>query len=229
MNTSLPGSRSSWPANQACLRARTSDLPCSLACAVFFECHTVTLEKAPHRALRYPKVTAVLKMSSDLRKGHVRGLIDQRKDLLTVGFNAMRALVAPLRSRLVASCFAPVINPLDRRRNRNTKPLSCSSTRQPAFNRINQPYPKILGKSSCHEGWPPLPALNLNQIKTDLGILNDSVRSESALERVAPKFNRAATGRTSVPEPWCPIDCRCIPARARSRGFHRAAVPRPGL
>ena len=112
MNTSLPGSRSSWPANQACLRARTSDLPCSLACAVFFECHTVTLEKAPHRALRYPKVTAVLKMSSDLRKGHVRGLIDQRKDLLTVGFGAADGKVLTTGTTTVSSTFDPTVTQL---------------------------------------------------------------------------------------------------------------------
>ncbi|MER8849959.1 hypothetical protein NKH87_34780, partial [Mesorhizobium australicum] len=52
IKTNRSGSRSGWALNQARRRASTSGRSCSLACAVFFEGHRVTVEKAPDRARR---------------------------------------------------------------------------------------------------------------------------------------------------------------------------------
>src|SRR3546814_983608 len=50
MNTNRSGSRSGWALNHARRRARTSGRSCSLACAVFFDRHRVTVEEAPDGA-----------------------------------------------------------------------------------------------------------------------------------------------------------------------------------
>src|SRR3546814_621420 len=53
MNTRRSGSSSGWSSSQARRRRRTSGRCCSLACAVFFEGHAVTIEQPPHGALRH--------------------------------------------------------------------------------------------------------------------------------------------------------------------------------
>src|SRR5438105_2892565 len=65
-NTSRSGSRSGCTSNHASRRAATSDLPCSLACAVFFEGHAVALEEAPDRAGREAGTVRALEQVGEL-------------------------------------------------------------------------------------------------------------------------------------------------------------------
>ena len=81
----------------------------------------MTVQKAPHRALRDAKTMAALKMPGDLRQGDVRALLNKGEDRFAVRFNAMRAFVTALWPWASAACLTPMTDPFDRRRNRNAK------------------------------------------------------------------------------------------------------------
>ena len=109
----------------------------------FFERHPVALEEAPHRALRDLEPVDMLQVPGDLRKRHIKPLIDQGQDLLPVGLDPLRAIVATLRPRPHCAALTPLPNPSHRRRGRNPKALSRPTARHAALNRRNHPSPQI--------------------------------------------------------------------------------------
>src|SRR4030095_13053460 len=98
MKTRRCGSSSACVARQACLRAATSGRSCSLACAVFFERHGVAIEEAPNHALCKSLAVPTLQMAGNLRQRDVARRGDQPEDLLGMGLDPIRALVATLRA-----------------------------------------------------------------------------------------------------------------------------------
>src|SRR3546814_5718689 len=70
---------------------------------------------------------------------------------------------------------------LERRRYANLKPSGSSPTGHPAIDCLDHSLTKIRRKSSCHEGWPPSPALTVNHKSMPKGIPRDSTTSQNAL------------------------------------------------
>ncbi len=98
-----------------------------------------------------------------------------------------RALIAALPPGPDIAHAMPPIDPFDRSRGRYAKVLCRRATGQPAINRRYKPITKVIGKGSCHAGWPPSPAHTLNQKFELVGIPYDSIRSEIALDAL-PKY-----------------------------------------
>src|SRR6476660_2919790 len=112
MKTRQAGSSSDRASNQALRRTATSGRSCSLACAVFFERHGVAIEEAPNHALCKPLAVPTLQMAGNLRQRDVARRGDQPEDLLGMGLDPIRALVATLRPRRLAARIAPPAHPL---------------------------------------------------------------------------------------------------------------------
>src|SRR3546814_9346123 len=70
---------------------------------------------------------------------------------------------------------------LERRRYANLKPSGSSPTGHPAIDCLDHSLTQNRRKSSCHEGWPPSPALTVNHKSMPKGILPDSATSKNAL------------------------------------------------
>src|SRR3546814_939898 len=79
--------------------------------------------------------------------------------------------------------LAPAPNPVDRRRYANLKPSGSSPTGHPAIDCLDHSLTQIRRKSSCHEGWPPSPALTVNHKSMPKGIPRASTTSQNALGR----------------------------------------------
>ena len=170
MKTSFSGSRSAWAPNQA-PPAPQHVRPLLLAgVSGFFKCDPPSIEEAPHGALRHPQPVLALQMSGDLRQRHIRGLLDQRQNLLAVRLDPMRAVVAALRSRLISARPVPRLDPLDRCRDADPKPLRCRPSRHPTIHRHHHPATQVIRKRLRHARWSPSPACTLNQISNPLGI-----------------------------------------------------------
>ncbi len=116
-----------------------------------------------------------------LSQGDVWCRLDQRQDLLGMDLDLARALIAALPPGPDIARAVPPIDPFDRSRGRYAKVLCRRATGQPAINRRYKPITKVIGKGSCHAGWPPSPAHTLNQKFELVGIPYDSIRSENAL------------------------------------------------
>ena len=84
---------------QAVRRKATSGLSCSAACAVFFERHGVTVEKAPDRARSKACTMLTQQHLGNLHQRHINFRIDRRKDDRSINLNALRAPVTPLTPR----------------------------------------------------------------------------------------------------------------------------------
>ena len=82
-----------------------------------------------------------LQMRGDLRQRHVGRLLYQRQDLIGLRLNPVRAIVATLRPRLNTARPTPPLDPSDRRRRRNTKPLCRRTPRHPIVHRGNHTMP----------------------------------------------------------------------------------------
>src|SRR3546814_19667884 len=70
---------------------------------------------------------------------------------------------------------------LERRRYANLKPSGSSPTGHPAIDCLDHSLTQIRRKSSCHEGWPPSPALTVNHKSMPKGIHSDSTTSQNDL------------------------------------------------
>src|SRR3546814_2724333 len=77
---------------------QTCALPISLACAVFFEGHAVTIEQPPHGALRHLHPVLPLQVPDDLRKRDVALSFDQPQGLRSVSLEVVRAVISALRA-----------------------------------------------------------------------------------------------------------------------------------
>src|SRR3546814_4995134 len=82
--------------------------------------------------------------------------------------------------------LAPAPNPVDRRRYANLKPSGSSPTGHPAIDCLDHSLTQIRRKSSCHEGWPPYPALTVNHKSMPKGIPRDSTTSQ---DRTSTRLN----------------------------------------
>src|SRR3546814_5228739 len=118
MNTRRSGSSSGWSSSQARRRRRTSGRCCSLACAVFFEGHAVTIEQPPHGALRHLHPVLPLQVPDDLRKRDVALSFDQPQGLRSVSLEVVRAVISALRAGPKVARPLPLIDPLDRKSTR---------------------------------------------------------------------------------------------------------------
>jgi hypothetical protein len=65
-----------------------------LACAGFFDGHGVAVEKAPDRARRHAQAMVAAQKLGNLNQGHIRFGLDRGEDLVLIGFDPLRALVA---------------------------------------------------------------------------------------------------------------------------------------
>ena len=169
MKTSRAGSRSGWPSNHASRRAATSGRCCSLACAVFFKGHSVTVEEAPDRARREGGAVFAAQPLGQFDQRDVHLCVDLRQDNVVKRLDTMGALIATLRLGAGRARRAPGANPADRTRNRHPEPLGGGPPRHPGFDRHDQPDPQIFRQGLRHACWPPPPARMLNQISAASG------------------------------------------------------------
>ena len=135
MKTSRFGSRSGWASNQTRRRRRTSARCCSLACAVFFECHAAPVKQTPDGALGDLQPMRPIQMPGDLDQGDVRRFLNRSQDFLGRGFNPVRAIIPALPTGPNMARLSPPIDPLDSRRRGDPEPFRRRTTRHPAFNR----------------------------------------------------------------------------------------------
>src|SRR5258707_4634451 len=185
MKTRRSGANSGWASNQARRRRRTLARCCSLACAVFFERHPVQVEQPPDRALSRLQPVRLIQMLRQFAQGDVGGLADHPQDLRGMGFETVRAVIPALRARPDIAGAAPLIDPFDRCRGRDSEPPRRRSARHATCDRRDKPSTNVARKRSRHAGWPPSPAHILNQNSKPRGIPYDSVSSEIALVNLA--------------------------------------------
>ena len=141
IKTSLSGSRSGWPLNQARRRASTSGRSCSLACAVFFQGHRVTVEKTPDRARCELRSMFRPQHLGQLDKGDVDLALDRRQNHVAIRFNPLGALVATLRLCPCRTALPPFTDPAHGTCDRDTKSIGSCSPRQTCFNSRDHPRP----------------------------------------------------------------------------------------
>src|SRR5450755_2141086 len=185
MKTSLSGSSCGASSRQAWRAAATSGLSCSAACALFFEGHAVTVEKAPNRTRCKRSCPLGCEHLGDLNQGHVRLGLDRTHDRLMVLFDALGALVAAEPLGFGRAVLAPFLDKAHRARNRYAEPFRGRMARHSTFNRSNHPDPQILRQRLDHACWPPCPARSVNQNSSPMGIPHDSNWSDFALAIVA--------------------------------------------
>ena len=89
MKTKCSGSKSGCASNQALRRAAMSDRSCSLAWAVFFEGHGVTIKEAPNRTRCEGCVVLASEHVSQLDERDIRLRLNRRQDDVSISFNAM--------------------------------------------------------------------------------------------------------------------------------------------
>jgi len=186
MNTSLSGSRSTWPSNQACLRFRMSGRFCSSAWADFFERDPATLEEAPQprRAGRHaPFGQSCLKF----RQGRVRPGLQQAQDRLSVTFHVLRPAVSAQRTRTGGSLRLLPLTPANGAGCADPEPRRRLPTRRPRSDRTQHPLPQVHRQRLAHPSRPPYPVQRMNQKPPFLEIPNDSIRSGNALAWVSTK------------------------------------------
>jgi hypothetical protein len=149
------GSRSGWASNQALRRAATSGRSCSLACAVFFEGHRVTVEKTPHGAGREGCAMLRAKHLGQFDKSNVLLHLDRGQDHIVKGFDVMRARVTALGLGADRACRIARVDPANGARRRDAKSLGCSTAGHAAGNSSDQSGTKVDGKRLAHARWPP--------------------------------------------------------------------------
>ncbi len=150
IKTSLSGLRSGWFLNQARRRASTSSRSCSLACAVFFDGHRVTVEKTPDRAGRKQRSVICTQQPCQFDKGDIHLLLDRLKDHVTIGFNPPGARIAALGFGRSRPALVPFPKPANRAGSSNPKSVSRRPPGQAAFNRCDDPRTKIFRNGSGH-------------------------------------------------------------------------------
>jgi hypothetical protein len=170
IKTGFSGSSCGASSRQAWRAAATSGLSCSAACALFFEGHTVTVEKAPNRARRKRRSPLGFEHLGELNQGHIRLGLDRTHDRLMVLFNALGALVAALLLGFGRSTLPPFLDKTHCARDRDPEPFGCRPTRHSVLNRPDYPGPQILRQRLGHACWPPRPARSLNQNSRPRGI-----------------------------------------------------------
>ncbi len=184
MNTRREGSSRNCQLFQRSRRRATSRRACSSANRVFFEAEALAAQVLPHRIVRHFHTTR-RKFSFQPVQRQVRGLLDPFNDKCSVRFQKPFAVPTCL-----ARCNAPVhtvtLMPLDHRGHRNPEPFSNRAGTRPSLNGTNNTLSKIVGISSRHACWPPVPAsiLNHNSLKKGIPIRFNQRLKESRVQPV---------------------------------------------
>jgi hypothetical protein len=143
MKTSRAGSRSGWLSNQASRRSATSGRVCSLACAVFFDGHVVTVEAAPDRARREANPMFRSKFLRQFDKGNVSPGFNRSQQDARPGLDPMGATIATLSQRVLPAARTPFRYPADYAGGRDAKALCSRPAGHARGNRSNGSPPQI--------------------------------------------------------------------------------------
>src|SRR5450631_2159364 len=147
MKTSFLGSRSSCRANHSRCCCCTSGRCCSSACAVFFECHPVTVEETPQHRDR-ETVTAIGDQALlDFEQRDVRRAADQAQQIVTLRLDPAGAAIAACRRRRNSPRGFEALHPTHGARDTHTETLGRRVARQAALeNCLDHALAKINGK-----------------------------------------------------------------------------------
>jgi hypothetical protein len=180
MNRRRSGSRSSCPSNQSSRRFTMSGRSCSLACAVFFARHLVSVEEPPQRSVAHEDPVVQKRLAKLLDRAVRRGL-NRRQNGARMRFRLVRAAVPADGLRRGVS-----LRPLERppsadARGADAKATSGASTRSALGDRRQNPYPKIRGKRLGHLRRPPARQKLESDHSRFANPPSDSVGSDDAL------------------------------------------------
>ena len=126
MKTSRAGSRSGWLSNQASRFAAPSGRVCSLACAVFFDGHVVTVEAAPDRARCEADPVFRSEFLRQFDEGNVGPGVNRSQQNARPHFDPMRTTIAALPQRVLPTARTPFRYPPDHAGGGNTKALGAA-------------------------------------------------------------------------------------------------------
>ena len=147
------------------LRA-TSARPCSSANRVFFEAEALATQEQPDSIVGnyYPARSQFVLQAMQCQ---MRCLSDPLDYELSMRFQNGAAVASHLTRSHTASRTI-TLRPLHHRRYSHAEPLGDGTAAVTSANRINHPFAKIIGISSCHACWPPFPACTLNHKSTKM-------------------------------------------------------------
>ena len=169
MKTSLLGSRSNWPSNQAWRRVRISGRSCSAACAVFFERDLPTLEKAPDRG-HAGGDPAPSQFGLQFRQRDVGRLLIKLEDKRRIALDPTRPTVTPQRPGPDIAGLLHQGEPANCAGGAHPEPRRRLPARHPRLNGLDHPLTQVNRQRFAHACRPPSPACSLNQTFADLGI-----------------------------------------------------------
>lgn len=130
----------------------------------------MALEEPTDDARQGPIARGNVEPIGDFHQGEVCFFLDPPQDHLQVGGDPMRALIATALVVLKRSAGPRALDPADRRRNPDPEPFGSRSAGWACFDGIDHATAQINGEKFGHKGWPPSPAVMLNQIRASLGI-----------------------------------------------------------
>jgi hypothetical protein len=119
----------------------------------------VSVEEPPQRS-DGEAVTARGEFYLQFDERHVSGLLDNPKDEIAFGLDALRAPIASLRSRLRRPGVTRTLTPPYGTRDADTEAFRCLAPRHSIIDGSNHTFTKVEGEWLCHRDWPPSASLH---------------------------------------------------------------------
>src|SRR5450631_656011 len=210
MKTSFLGSRSSCRANHSRCCCCTSGRCCSSACAVFFECHPVTVEETPQHRDR-ETVTAIGDQALlDFEQRDVRRAADQAQQIVTLRLDPAGAAIAACRRRRNSPRGFEALHPTHGARDTHTETLGRRVARQAALeNCLDHALAKINGKPHAR------------RLLHAARIMNQKLPDSGIPIRFNPLGYRSSDIRINL-VPWCSACDRSLRSPCASSVSRRA-------
>jgi len=123
----------------------------------------MALEEPVHHARRWAVTGLLFHPERDLRKGQIRLGIDPVHDQVRMAVDDAVPPGTALRLWRDIAALPGLPDPADRRRVADAKPGRRPAAAHTAIDGSNDTGTKVNRKSCRHQGWPPSPALILNQ------------------------------------------------------------------